>query len=230
MTEGAKKPRRPVPLIAAAVLSVLVFGAGIFAGRSIPERSPSAAAKNPAERPADRATQAELSACHEKLAARLRARATPSDAAAPPDEANRDAGERPATVETLEGDLSQCKRRSLLTSAEVCVAAERQFHVLMALPEDGVMCGPKSRAADLVEDNFESCAEFADIPPGHRADELTKEQASLVEEAIRIQRTLTEDELLRRLKEFVFTCTEGSPKYPPGVDWSKQRKPNEVPL
>ena len=226
MTEGAKKPRPPVPLLAAAILLVPVFGAGIFAGRSIPEQSPWAAT----EKPADRATQAELSACQEKLAARSKTRATPSDAAAPPEEANRDAPERPVTVEALEGDLSQCKRREFLTSAEVCVAAARQFHALLALPKDGLMCGPKSRAADLVEENFERCAVFADVAPDDRANELTKEPSSLVAEAIRIHRTLTEDELLRRLKEFVFTCTETPPKYPPGVDGSNPRKREEVPL
>ncbi|MRG96119.1 hypothetical protein GF068_29980 [Polyangium spumosum] len=117
-----------------------------------------------------------------------------------------------------------------MTSAEVCVAAARQFHVLLALPKDGLMCGPKSRAADLVEENFERCAMFADVPPDYRADDLTKEQSSLIAEAVRIHRTLTEDELLRRLKEFVFTCTETPPKYPPGVDRSKQRKREEAPL
>lgn len=227
MTE---KPRHSVPLIAAADLLVPVFGAGIFAGRSIPERSPSADGEKPAERPADRATQAELSACQKKLAVHSQGGATPSDAAAPPEDANRDAAERPATVEALEGKLSQCKRRDLMTSAEVCVAAARQFHALLALPKDGLMCGPKSRAADLVEENFERCAVFADIPPDYRADELTKEQSSLVAEAIRIHRTLTEDELLRRLKEFVLTCTETPPKYPPGVDRSNPRKREEVPL
>ena len=230
MTEGSKKPRPPVPLIAAAALFVPVFGAGIYAGRSIPERSPSAAAEKPAGPPADRTTQVELSACQEKLAARSKARATPSDASAPPEETNEDAAEAPATIDALEGELSQCKGRGLLTSAEVCVAAARQFHALLALPKDGLMCGPKSRAADLVEENFERCAVFADVPPDYRADELTKEQSSLVAEAVRIHRTLTEDELLRRLKEFVFTCTETPPKYPPGVDGSKQRKREEVPL
>jgi hypothetical protein len=94
----------------------------------------------------------------------------------------------------------------------------------MALPKDGLICGPKSRAADLIEDNFESCAAFSDNSTDLRSDDLTKEESSLIADAIRVHQTLTEDELLRRLKEFVFTCTETPPQYPPGVDLNRRPK------
>ncbi|WP_044963775.1 hypothetical protein [Sorangium cellulosum] len=77
------------------------------------------------------------------------------------------------------------------------------------------MCGPKSRAADLIEQNFDSCAALSHIPADFRSGDLTKEESSLVAEAIRVREELTEEELLRSLKEFVWTCTETPPKLPP---------------
>ncbi len=47
-----------------------------------------------------------------------------------------------------------------------------------------------------------------------RPDNLTQEQASVIAEAMRIQKTLTEEELLRQLKEFVNTCTDVTPELP----------------
>lgn len=123
----------------------------------------------------------------------------------------------PTTVDGLEAELRRCTRSELVVSAEVCGAAARQFEALMALPKDGQLCGPKSRAADLVEENFERCAAIADLHAKVRPDDLTKEQASVIAEAIRIHKTLSEEELLRRLKEFVYTCTEVTPKRPPGL-------------
>ncbi|WP_437279486.1 hypothetical protein WME90_02720 [Sorangium sp. So ce375] len=111
-------------------------------------------------------------------------------------------------------ELKRCRKSEILVNAEVCSAAARQFSALMALPKDGLMCGPKSRSADLIEQNFESCAALSDIPADFRSGDLTKEESSLVAEAIRVRETLTEDELLRSLKEFVWTCTETPPKLP----------------
>lgn len=112
-------------------------------------------------------------------------------------------------------ELKRCRKSEILVNAEVCSAAARQLSALMALPKDGLMCGPKSRSADLIEKNFESCAVLSEIPADFRSDDLTKEESSLVAEAIRVRETLTEDELLRSLKEFVWTCTETPPKLPP---------------
>jgi hypothetical protein len=170
----------------------------------------------------DPSLRRELSACQEKLAERTKARATSSDAAAAPDGAQQDASERPATVEALEGELKSCKKSRRLVNAEVCSAAAGQFDALLALPKDGLLCGPKSRAADLIERNFEHCDDFADSAAGGISEDLTKEEASLMAEAIRVQRAYPDQEVRRRLKEFVFTCTETPPKYPPGVNSSRR--------
>jgi hypothetical protein len=160
-----------------------------------------------------------LASCREKLAA-----ASTADAAVV--QRHEDAGRALATVESLEAEFQRCAKSELVTSAEVCNAAARQFEALMALPKDGQMCGPKSRAADLVEENFERCAAVADTQSEVRAENLTKEQASVIAEAIRVHQTLTEDELLLRLREFVYTCTDVPPKRPPGLRKGPPKRPS----
>jgi hypothetical protein len=196
-------------------------------GRSMPEQRP------PTSGASERARsdywmwkdRQDLAACQEKLAAQTAAAAIASNAGASVQAVNEDAGRAPATVEELETERKRCLKSEILTSAEICSAAGRQFEALMALPQDGQQCGPKSRAADLVEEDFERCAAFADMPTEVRAEDLTKEQASVIAEAIRVHRTLSEDELLRRLKEFVYTCTDVTPERPPGLrDPRKDRR------
>jgi hypothetical protein len=158
--------------------------------------------------------------------------ATPATADASPGDAERIVAQAPTTVEGLEAELRRCTKSELVVDAEVCSAAARQFEALMALPKDGQSCGPKSRAADLVEENFERCAAVAEIAAGVRPDDLTKEQASVIAEAMRIHQTLTEKELLRQLKEFVYTCTDVTPERPPGLRTGPPKRPSgqrEVP-
>jgi hypothetical protein len=236
MTESAKKTRLTVPLVATAVLLVPTFVAGVLTGRSIlGRRSPAnEESAEPASNPRVQRARRELAACQEKRAARSEPRATPSAADAPSGEANHEAARARATAPELEGELKRCKKSEILVSAEVCSAAVREFNALMALPKDGRICGPKSRAADLIEDDYASCAAFVDVPADVRSDDLTKEESSLIADAVRVHQTLTEDELRRRLKEFVFTCTEVPPKRPPGLEqelnrWrkSRERRPQE---
>ncbi|WP_437644541.1 hypothetical protein [Sorangium sp. So ce362] len=217
MTESAKKTGHAIRVLAATVLLVPAFGSGVLVGRSILDRRPPAEEKRaePASDPRKRIDRRELAACQEKLAGHSEPQATASAADAPPGEGQQDAPEKAATVEELEVELKRCRKSEILVNAEVCSAAARQFSALMALPKDGLMCGPKSRSADLIEQNFESCAALSDIPADFRSGDLTKEESSLVAEAIRVRQTLTEDELLRSLKEFVWTCTETPPKLPP---------------
>jgi uncharacterized membrane protein len=218
MTESAKKTRLTVPLVATAVLLVPTFVAGVLTGRSIlGRRSPANEERaEPASNPRVQRARRELAACQEKRAARSEPRATPSATDAPSGEANHEAAEPKATAPELERELKRCKKSEILVSAEVCSAAAREFTALMASPQNGWICGPKSRAADLIEDDYASCAAFAAIPADVRSDDFTKEESSLIAEAVRVHQTLTEDELLRRLKEFVFTCTEVPPTRPPG--------------
>ena len=42
-----------------------------------------------------------------------------------------------------------------------------------------------------------------------------------------MRRTLSEEELLRRLKGFVYTCTEVTPKRPPGLKVPSKRPKGE---
>jgi hypothetical protein len=217
MTENATKTGHAVRVLAATVLLVPAFGSGVLVGRSLLDRRPPAKEKS-AEPASDlwiRMDRGELAACRERLGARPEPRATASAAEAPPGEGRQDAPARAATVDELEVELKRCRKSEILVNAEVCSAAARQFSALMALPKDGLMCGPKSRSADLIEQNFDSCAALSDIPADFRSGDLTKEESSLVAEAIRVRETLTEDELLRSLKEFVWTCTETPPKLPP---------------
>jgi hypothetical protein len=221
-----ERPKTTLPaarLLLAAALFVPAFVGGVLAGRSL-GRKPAAAETKPAPRPADRFELAELSTCQEKLAARLQARAAPSAADAAPGEPAADASPAPVTVEQLEAEHKRCRKSEVLVDAEVCVAGRHQFDALMASAKNGWGCGPKSRVADLIEENFERCATFADAPADVLSDDLTKEQSSRIAEAIRIHKTLTEDELLGRLKEFVFTCTETTPIRPPGL-----KKPSNPP-
>ncbi|WP_437915794.1 hypothetical protein WME73_12060 [Sorangium sp. So ce302] len=217
MTENAKKTGHVIRVLAATLLLVPAFGSGVLVGRSLLDRTPPAKEKR-AEPPSDpwvRRDRRALAACREELAARSEPRATASAAEAPPGEERQDTPERAATVDELEVELKRCRKSEILVDAELCSAAARQFKALMALPKDGLMCGPKSRSADLIEKNFESCAALSDVPAYFRANELTKKESSLVAEAIRVRETLTEDDLLRSLKEFVWTCTETPPKLPP---------------
>lgn len=217
MTESAKKTGHALRVLAATVLLVPAFGSGVLVGRSLLDRRPPAKEKGaePTSDPWMRIDRSALAACREELAARSAPRATASAVDAPPGEGRQDTPERAATVEELEVELKRCRKSEILVNAEVCSAAARQLSALMALPKDGLMCGPKSRSADLIEKNFESCAVLSEIPADFRSDDLTKEESSLVAEAIRVRETLTEDELLRSLKEFVWTCTETPPKLPP---------------
>jgi hypothetical protein len=224
MPESARKARSPLPLLAAALLFVPAFGAGVFVGRSIPERRPPATEKSTgySSDPRVRIDRSALASCQEQLTAPPDAPAPPSTNATPLDDVKADAGRPPATVEALEAELKRCKTSTRLVNAEVCSAAARQLDALMALPKDGLMCGPKSRAADLIEENFERCDDFIDSAAGGSAEDLTKEEARLIAEAIRVRRAYPDEEVLRRLKEFAWTCTETPPKYPPGIDWSKR--------
>jgi len=158
------------------------------------------------------AVRKDLSACQDKLARRLKGQRTLADGGDAPEGG---VVETAVTVEGLEGELRACRKSGVLVNAEVCVAAKRQFDALMAVPHDGLMCGPKSRAADIIEDNFESCAVFGDNSVDVRSKDLTKDEAKMIAEAIRIHQTLTEEEFLRRLKEFVFTCTDVPKKTEP---------------
>lgn len=230
--QSAKRTRCRVPLIAAAVLFVPAVGAGVFVGRKIPERRPAAITTSVGTGTShwQRQDRTTLDSCQEKLAALTKPRATVANADASPGEAERDAAQPPATIEGLNAELRRCTKSEIVTSAEVCVAAARQFEALMALPKDGLRCGRKSRAADLIEENFERCGAFADMQADVRPDDLTKEQASVIAEATRVRKTLTEEELLRRLKEFVYTCTGVTPMLPPGLgEPLKRRWPKEPP-
>jgi hypothetical protein len=218
--ESPKKTRSGALVLAAAGALVLAFGAGVLVGRGPEQRAP-AAVTSP-EPVADPGVIRELNVCQERVAALRTAQAAPLTDAAPPEGARQDVPTTSATLEDLDVERKRCRKSQILVNAEVCVAAARQFNALIALPKDGLYCGPKSRAADLIEDNFESCAAFGDNSTDLRSDDLTKEESSLIADAIRVHQTLTEDELLRRLKEFVFTCTETPPQYPPG--WNGKRK------
>jgi len=219
MKESAKKTRSGALVLAAAGALIPAFGAGVLVGRGMPEQSAPDSATSP-EPVADPGVLRDLDVCQEKVAA-LR---TPQADAAPPEEARQDVPTTKATLEELEVERKRCRKSRLLVNAEVCVAAVRQFNALMALPKDGMLCGPKSRAADLIEENFESCAVFGDTSEDGSGGDLTKEESSLLADAIRVHQRLTEDELLRRLKEFVSTCTETPPQYPPGVDLNQRPK------
>lgn len=210
------RPRASRLVLIAAMLFVPVCGAGFFVGRSMGERPPTQRTTEARSSPSVMADRRAFASCQQTLAAM---KAAPTTLSA--DKPNEDAGKAPTTLEELETELRRCTSNELLVSAEICSAAGRQFEALMALPKDGLRCGPKSRAADLIEENFERCAVFATVSPTVRSENLTKEQSSLVAEAIRVRQTLTEDELLRRLKEFVYTCTETPPKLPPGVKRKK---------
>ena len=230
----AQRPRSRLPLIVAAVLFVPAVVTGVFVGRSIPERGSPAitpAITTSAESGASHWRQQDrrdLATCQEKLAAQktLPTVASTSVADASPGDAGRDATQVPTTVEGLETELRRCTKSELVVSAEVCKAAARQFEALMALPKDGQSCGPKSRAADLVEENFERCDVIAELYAAVRPDDLTKEQASVIAEAMQIHKTLTEEELLRRLKEFVYTCTDVTPERPPGLRKGPAKRPS----
>jgi hypothetical protein len=190
--------------IAAAVLLVPAFGAGVVIGGGTGKRPMDVGA---VEMGVDPRLQGEVLACQQKLATPPGARARSAGAAG---EADGGAPETAADVEALEKELKACRKSEVLVSAEVCSAAVRQFNALMALPNDGKLCGPKSRAADLIEENFERCAALAGIPADWNADSFTKEESRQIAEAIRVRETITEGELLRRLKEFVSTCTDTS--------------------
>jgi hypothetical protein len=216
MKERPKKTRAGALVLVAVGALIPAFGAGVLVGRGMPDPSPPGAATSP-EPVADPGVIRELNACQQEVAMLPTARAAPSKAEAPPEEAKQDVPKTKATLEELEAERKRCRKSEILVNAEVCVAAARHFNALMALPKDGVLCGPKSRAADLIEQDFESCAAFGDDSARLRSDDLTKEESSIIADAIRVHQTLTEDELLRRLKEFVWTCTEAPPQYPPGA-------------
>lgn len=225
MAEIPKRTRLGVFVLAGAGALALVFGAGVLVGRAIPERSAPEAETSP-DPVADPELLGKLQVCRQKAVAL----ADDMAQAAPPKEAvlAKDAGQEipatKATVEELEVERKRCRKSELLINAEVCVAAARQFNALTALPQDGLVCGPKSRSADLVEVNFESCAVFGGNQADIGSDDFTKEESSLIADAIRVHQTLTEDELLRRLKDFVSACTETRPQYPPGVNRDRRPK------
>jgi hypothetical protein len=158
-------------------LALPVFGAGVMVGWMSLERSPPPREER-AESVSDPGVQRELGACQEELAARSEARATPSATAAPPEEVKGDASEPVDEVEALKKEIKACRKSAILRSAEICIAASRHFAAMIALPDNDILCLNKALVASFLEEDFEQCDEFQDIPADLDSGNLTKEELS----------------------------------------------------
>lgn len=214
MTESAKRTGKVVR-IAAAVLLVPAFGAGVWVGRSMLERRPPAEdwMEEPAWRPWLRVERrerlAKLATCQEKLAARSEARAAPSAADAPPGETQGDAGETRTTVEALEKETKECRKRELLADADICRSVGRHFRAMKALPDDGKSCMERAMAGDVLKDDFKKCADFDGVPT-HL--DLTAEEKGRIMDAVHLNETLTRTALVAQRNRIHQTCLETAEK------------------
>jgi len=192
-------------LLLAAVLLVPTFGAGVLVGRLLLGRN-APAEEQRAEAQAGDADADALAACRQELTTLPKTRTVSSA------DAETSALEPAARIESLKTQIKACRKSEVLVNAEICSAAGRHYAAITALPDNGVLCIQRARAASFIEEDFEKCDGLEDIPNDLDLDALTKEERNTVVDAIKVHNTIAEDELHKRLSTVYETCFKTAEK------------------
>ncbi|UQA55815.1 hypothetical protein [Polyangium aurulentum] len=197
-------------LAVAVVLLVPAFAVGVMIGRSTLERR---AAGKAAPDP-DPGVSKELAACQQELEAPSTAQAAPSAAVVAPREgAKPEVAGAAAEVEELEEAVRECKKRDVLTKAEVCIAAGREFDMIMtSAPEEFRSCRLLFHARELIKSNLKKCVELGDVPEDSNRDQLTEADARIVLDAVKVREGLDEKALVERIDAVMDACSKKHPR------------------
>jgi len=205
MKENARTTTSAPTVLAVAVALLLpAFAVGVMIGRSTLERR----AEGKAEPGAEPGVRGELAACQEELEAPSQARAAPSAsaAAAPREGAKREAAGAAVEVKELEEAVRECKKRDVLTKAEVCIAAGREFDMVMGAPEGFLFCRALIDAREVIKRNSQKCVELGDVLEDLNQDQFTKEEARSVMDAIKVREALNKEAFAERVEAVFQAC------------------------
>lgn len=142
-----------------AALLVVVFGAGVWVGRSKPAQRPHRGGEGAQSVSTPEKTNA-LTECRQELAAREKAHAIAQAAALRAEEIKRAAPEMAAEIEGLEKKLAECKKQDLLVKAEICGSANKYAIILTALLHGSQSCVDTAGIADFIVKNYDRCPEL----------------------------------------------------------------------
>lgn len=199
--------KRPGVLVIAAVLALPAFGGGVWLGKSstnaAPEQAPGAVNEG-AETSADDAVSTELATCQRKLARRKKNRTSPSAMDGGPTES--DAGSEPRIVEVVEKEVKSCKQSAMLHGAELCRSVRLYLDALLGLPQNNVLCVQRVRVADYIEDDFEKCAPFKNMPADVDLGGHSEEERKTILDAVEVAKSLDEGELADLLNGVYQDC------------------------
>lgn len=191
--------------LAAFALLAPAFGGGMFFGRSCLGPRPPADAQ-PAEPAADAGDEDMLAQCQQALRALPRIRSSPLASAEALPDADASALTPKARVDALQAQIKTCRKSEVLVNAEICASVGRHYAAILALPDNGVLCIQRARAASFIEEDYEKCDDFAELPNDLDLDSLTKEERSTLLEAVKVRKTIGEDELRKQMGHVYETC------------------------
>lgn len=146
-------------VIVAAGLLIVVFGIGVGVGRSATKRQ-IAGAMQSAKTQRHAGVARELATCQAELSEQATPRVTVSAQA--PEDATSAVVESVAKVDMLEEELKQCRTRDMVFNAEMCVAANRYFFLLLAGLHADKACVDRFGVGDQILKHTERCAMFED--------------------------------------------------------------------
>jgi hypothetical protein len=210
MKERPKKTRAGALVLVAVGALIPAFGAGVLVGRGMPSPRAPGAATSP-EPVADPGVIRELQICQQELAMPPTAQLALPKAAAPPEEARRDAPATAAEVKALERDVKECEKGVVLAHAEVCGAVGHQLELMDKLTTlNRISCYSKAKVGAYIKENFKNCAALGDAPPN--LDNLTKEEADKVAQALNVYKTIDEARIDEHIKKIYRACIEKFPE------------------
>jgi hypothetical protein len=117
-----------------------------------------------------------------------------------------------ARLAALNTQVETCRKSEVLVNAEICSSVARHYAAIMALPDNGVLCIQRARAASFIEEDFEKCDDLAEMPDDLDLDSLTQEERSTLFEAVKVRKTISEDELRKQMGNVYETCFKTAEK------------------
>lgn len=191
--------------LAAFALLAPTFGIGALVGRfSFAQNAPVNA--EGADSALDAGDEDALATCRQALRAQPRIRSRPLPSAEAMADADAEMLTPQARVNALQAQIRTCEKSEVLAHAEVCASVGRHYAAMVALPDNGVLCIQRARAASFIEEDYEQCDDFAQMPDDIDLDSLTREERSTLLEAVRVRKTISEDELRKQMGRVRETC------------------------
>lgn len=205
MRQTPERGRLALRLAAVALLAP-TFGLGVLVGRFSFFKENAPVNTEGAGSAFDAGDEDALSTCRQALRALPRIHSRRLRSADANTDANTDVLTPEARVGALQAQISTCRKSEVLVDAELCASVGRHYAAMLALPDNGVLCIQRARAASFIEEDYEKCDDFAKIPDDIDLDSLTKEERGTLLEAVRVRKTIREDELRKQLGKVQETC------------------------